>query len=191
MTEAEAPVPGGWPPLRPLHGPRLTLEPLVQAHAAPMFVVLSDPAIYIHENAPPPSEAALRERYARWQRRAAPDGREAWLNWVLRLPDGSLAGYVQATLPLDGTAFVAYELASRHWGQGLAVEAVSAMLAELRSRYGVHTFRAVLKAANARSRALLHRLGFASAMPPPAALAGLVDADELLMSRPADTGTAG
>lgn len=185
MTAA---CPGGWLAMRVLHTARLTLEPLTEAHAPPMYEVLSDPAIYTYENTPPVSVEALAERYAAWQLRGPPDGREAWLNWVVRLRDGNLAGYVQATLPLDGSAFVAYVLASRHWGQGLAFEAVSAMLRELQSHYGVHTFLAVLKAANVRSHALLLRLGFERLMPPPAALAKLVDEDELLMSRPAEPG---
>ena len=37
-----------------LHTPDLTLLPQTAAHAPAMFDVLSDPAIYTYENAPPP-----------------------------------------------------------------------------------------------------------------------------------------
>ena len=41
------------------------LEPQVAAHAEAMFVVLSDPAIYAYENAPPESLEWLRKRFER------------------------------------------------------------------------------------------------------------------------------
>jgi RimJ/RimL family protein N-acetyltransferase len=67
---------------------------------------------------------------------------------------------VQASVLPSGEAFVAYELGSAHWRQGIGSSAVRAMLDELRTRHGVHTFVAVLKAANFRSEALLRSLGF-------------------------------
>lgn len=138
----------------------LVLEPLAQHHAAAMFEVLGDPAIYEFENAPPASIDGLRERYRRLESRRSPDGSEQWLNWAVRLPSGALAGYVQATVRADGVALVAYELASRHWRQGIGRAAVLAMLEELAARHAVHTAAAVFKAANFRSEALLRSLGF-------------------------------
>ena len=91
----------------------LTLEPQTAAHAEEMFTVLSDPAIYEHENAPPPSLEWLRARFARLESRLSANGREQWLNWVIRLPASGLIGYVQATLYPDGRAAIAYELSSR------------------------------------------------------------------------------
>jgi ribosomal-protein-alanine N-acetyltransferase len=132
----------------------------VVAHAHEMFGVLSDVAIYEFENEPPPSEAWLVERYAALERRAPKDGSQTWLNWVVRLPTGELAGYVQATVLRSGAALVAYELASRFWRRGIGSNAVSAMLQEIRSIYSVHLFAAVLKGTNYRSLALLHSLGF-------------------------------
>jgi len=71
---------------------RCTLEPQVEAHAAEMFLVLSDPAIYAFENEPPPSLQWLQARLRRLEARQSPDGSQRWLNWVLRLPAGGLAG---------------------------------------------------------------------------------------------------
>ena len=61
-----------------------------------MFAVLSDRAIYEHENEPPPSLEWLRARFARLESRRSPNANEQWLNWVIRLPTSELAGYVQA-----------------------------------------------------------------------------------------------
>ena len=136
------------------------LEPLVAAHAPAMFDVLSDPAIYEFENTPPESAECLAKRYVRLESRGPDEGSERWLNWVIRLPTGQLAGYVQATIQTPGTAYVAYEMGSRHWRQGIGSVSVQAMLDELRINYGIHTFIAVLKEKNFRSKALLDKLGF-------------------------------
>lgn len=161
-----------------------TLEPQRAVHAEAMFAVLSDPAIYEHENAPPASLDALRERYRRLETRRSGDGREQWLNWVVRVPSGELTGYVQATVYADGRAAVAYEFASRYWGRGLARDAVLAMIGELVGQYRVGRLSAVLKRSNERSRRLLLRLGFALASPERHHELQ-VDADEMLMERDA------
>lgn len=170
--------------MRSLRTTLCVLEPQVAAHAPEMFAVLSDPAIYEFENAPPASQAWLAERFRKLETRTSGDGSEQWLNWVVRLPSGELAGYTQATVEPSGFATVAYELASRYWRRGLGSCAVSAMLVELASAYRVHTFLAVLKARNFRSLALLERLGFRSGLPEHLAS---VDAepDELIMYKPA------
>lgn len=168
--------------MRVIEATGLRLEPQVAAHADAMFAVLSDPAIYEHENAPPASVDTLRERYRKLETRRSGDGREQWLNWVVRLPDGELCGYVQATVHADGRAAVAYEFASRYWGRGLARAAVLAMIGELVGQYRVGRLSAVLKRSNERSRRLLLRLGFALASPERHQELQ-VDADEMLMER--------
>ncbi len=184
--------------MRALQSRRLTLEPQRALHASAMFAVLSDPAIYAYENQPPASLNALSQRFQRLEARQSPDGRQQWLNWVLRQrSDGELIGYVQATVQADGRALVAYELASRHWGQGLGSEAVQAMLDELAGSgpvqpvqqvrqvqqvRPVHQALAIFKQANHRSLALLLRLGFANAASDDPARSAL-EPDEQLMSR--------
>ena len=142
---------------------RCTLEPQVAAHAREMFLLLSDPAIYEFENAPPVTEEWLTQRYQRLESRGPDVGEQSWLNWVIRLPSGELAGYVQATVQLNGVSYVAYELGSRYWRQGIGSSAVQAMLEELRTHYQIHTYVAVLKAKNFRSGALLRKLDFIGA----------------------------
>ena len=143
-----------------VRGNGIELEPQVAAHAPEMFAVLSDPAIYEFENAPPESVVWLTAHFAKLESRVSPDGAERWLNWVIRLPGGVLAGYVQATIAQDGTAQIAYELASRFWRRGIGSAAVRAMLAELAVSYAVTVCTATLKERNYRSLALLRHLGF-------------------------------
>lgn len=146
--------------MQTIHTPRLVLEPQVARHAAEMFVVLADPRIYEHENAPPASEQSLRARYARLETRCSADGREQWLNWVVRVRDGGAAvGYVQATVLPGGRALIGYEFGSAWWGRGLAHEATVAVVEELARTAGVTTVGAVFKRTNRRSRRLLQRLG--------------------------------
>ena len=181
-------APGGAPvmprsaPVRTIATPALTLEPQLAAHAPEMFDVLSDPALFQYENQPPPSLDWLRDRFARLESRQSPDGREIWLNWVIRLPSGELIGYVQATVHASGRAAIAYVLASRYWGRGLATRAVEAMLQELAQQYRVDALSAVLKRGNARSLRLLERLGFTLATPDRHA-ALQAQSDEILMIR--------
>jgi RimJ/RimL family protein N-acetyltransferase len=164
-----------------------TLEPLVAGHAPEMFEVLGDPAIYEFENEPPPSPQWLAARYALLESRCSGDGSELWLNWVVRLPGGPLAGVVQATVLPSGLAYVAYELNSRHWRRGIGGSAVRAMAEELRVNYGVHTLAALLKAANFRSLGLLRSLGFVAADAAQRASLG-AEPDEIAMVRPAGPG---
>jgi RimJ/RimL family protein N-acetyltransferase len=161
---------------------RLTLVPQVAAHAEEMFVVLCDPAIYEYENRPPQSLEWLRTRFIKLETRRSSDGREQWLNWVIRLPTSELIGYVQATVKGDGSAAIAYELCSAYWRRGLASEAVRAMIAELVRNHGVRSLVAVFKRENRRSFRLLESLGFLIASPE-LHTEHRVEPDEILMLR--------
>lgn len=142
-----------------LSAPHLTLEPLVAEHAAGLYEALIDPAIYEFEGEPPPSLERLRAGLARREARRTPDGRTI-LDWAIRVQGGQLAGYVQATLNVDNSAYVSYELSSAFWRQGIGSSAVARMLRELQESYAVSKYVAVLKAANYRSLGLLRKLGF-------------------------------
>jgi RimJ/RimL family protein N-acetyltransferase len=168
--------------MRTVQTPRLTLEPQTAAHAAEMFGVLSDPAIYAYENSPPTSVEWLRTRFAKLESRRSADESQLWLNWVVRLQSAQLIGYVQATVYPTGKASIAYEFASVYWGLGLAREAVEAMIAELADYYRISRLTAVAKSANARSLRLLERLGFALA-PPEAQAAAELEPGEVLACR--------
>ena len=166
--------------MRTIRTERLVLEPQTASHAEEMFELLSDPAIYEYENAPPRSLEWLRERFAKLETRCSAEGTEHWLNWVIRIPGSGLIGYVQATVYPDGRAAIAYELASRFWGRGLARAAVEAMVPALVDDYGVRRLSAVFKRRNDRSQRLLERLGFSPATPELHAELG-AEPDEMLM----------
>ncbi|MBI3288956.1 MAG: GNAT family N-acetyltransferase [Elusimicrobia bacterium] len=140
---------------------RLVLEPIEPRHAAALFEPLRDAAIYrFIPRDPPSSVEKLAERYARLQA-GDPDGKQAWLNFAVRLIEGPVyIGKVQATISADA-ADVAYLFSPRHWGQGYASEAVRALIDHLFAAYAVRVVRASLDTRNERSAALLERLGFA------------------------------
>ena len=147
-----------------LSTPQLALDPLTAAHAPAMFEVLQDPALYRYlDRGPPPSAAHLRGVYERLEARRSPDGTEHWLNWVLLPAGGAPIGYVQATVAPGRRAWIAYVLASASWGRGFATQACEAMVAHLAAAYGVTECLATVEADNARSIALLRRLGFREA----------------------------
>jgi RimJ/RimL family protein N-acetyltransferase len=105
--------------------------------------------------------AGLRQRFAAWETRPAPHGREAWLNWVVRARDGGRAlGWVQATVR-DGTASVAYALLPAERGHGAASDAVRALATWLRAAHGVAEVTASIAPENAASERVARAAGFA------------------------------
>jgi [ribosomal protein S5]-alanine N-acetyltransferase len=152
--------------MRQIVTPACVLEPLTRAHAPTLYVQLADPAIYAYaDEAAPQSLEALARRFAMLEGRRSPDGTQHWLNWAIRLPEEGAVGYVQATVHANRSADIAYVLASRLWGRGLARCATAAMLRELADAWGVLRFFARAERANSRSLGLLAGLGFAAADP--------------------------
>lgn len=146
--------------MRVLRGDGVSLEPQVAGHAAEMFAVLRDPALYVFtDDKEPVSEEWLRARFARLESRRSPDGRQHWLNWVVRNDAGEAVGYVQATVE-GNVAEIAYVIGLAHQGRGYARAACRAMLAELAEAYRVRRVTATLDPENTASLALLGRLGF-------------------------------
>lgn len=141
-------------------GEGVTLEPQLASHAAELYAVIADPALYeFIDTKEPASEAALRKRLTRLESRTSPDGTEHWLNWIVRSSAGELVGYVQATVTPDHSAEIAYVLGRAHWRKGYAYAACTAMIDELRKSYGVTRLTATLDPANTASLALLRKLG--------------------------------
>jgi len=169
-------------PMRSLRSGALALEPQSREHAEQMFALLSDPALYAFEGAPPDSLEVLRARFVRLESRTSADGGQQWLNWVVLHDDDGPIGYVQATVMPAGDALIAYVIGSAWWGRGYASQAVEAMAGELARSFGVHTLWAVFKTANGRSRRLLERLGFEPLGDVPHRLAGVLP-DESVMRR--------
>ena len=143
----------------------LRLEPLAVAHAAEMFGPMSAAATYAYlPEDPPESIASLQQRYVQLERGRSANGRERWLNWIVRLGSGQCAGYVQATVHPGSTADFAFVFAPEHWGRGIATEACRAALPRL-SGFAVRTVFATVDSRNSRSIRLLERLGFGEVPP--------------------------
>ena len=156
-----------------LLAPSLRLEPVSVGHAEEMHAVLADPSIY--EFLAPEGAPTLDWLKAAFERRstgASPDGSELWFNWMVRRVDGRLIGYVQATIEARDRCWIAYVMNAEARGHGHATRAATAMLDYLLATHGVTRFLASTETRNARSIALLSRLGFE---PAPIELAGTVD----------------
>lgn len=127
-----------------------------------LFEILSDPRMYLFlPQDPPRSVEALGGRYRFLESRRSPDGREEWLNWVLRLrSDGKCVGTVQATIGSNRTAQLAYQVGVPYWRQGLAGEACDCVIRALFDEACVGEIRAELDTRNVASLRLLERLGF-------------------------------
>ena len=179
--------------MAPPRSPQFSMELFVVAHAEALYELLKDPRLYeFLDDAPPASAAAVRERVARSESRRSPDGREHWLNWVVRDAAGQVAGYVQATVPipadpaadLGADTNIAYIFAPSHWGRGLAAGATREMMQIVARDHGATAFKVSADRRNARSIALARKLGFVEATPEQLA-ARAVHPNDVLLLRPA------
>jgi RimJ/RimL family protein N-acetyltransferase len=112
---------------------RVRLDPLRVADAAEMVGVLADPGLYTVIGGGPPTLDELTEQYRRQVVGRSADGREVWLNWVVRA-GGAAVGYVQATVHEGDRAVVAWVIGRPWQGQGYATEAARQLLALLAAR---------------------------------------------------------
>ena len=108
---------------------RLNLEPIRRVHAGVMYPILSDPNIYQFTGGSPPSSIeTLAETYASWELRRSPDGKELWLNWLLREREKAAAiGSVQATIA-ENCTYIAWMVGTQWQRRGYASEAASALV---------------------------------------------------------------
>jgi RimJ/RimL family protein N-acetyltransferase len=94
----------------------------------------------------------LRDRFEGWEVRRSPDGREAWLNWIVRSADDQRAlGWAQATVA-EGAAQVAYAVLPAERGRGFATAALAEMMRLLREEHGVVFFEAHIDEKNLGSQ---------------------------------------
>lgn len=141
---------------------RLQLEPLSAAHAPRLFPLLADPSLYTYvPDAARASVALLAERFDELARGAPSDAGECWLNWALvRRDNGEAVGTLQATVEPDARAWIGYVLVPSAWGQGFATEACRWLVAELARCHAVREVLASVDVRNAKSVAVLERVGF-------------------------------
>jgi RimJ/RimL family protein N-acetyltransferase len=136
--------------------PRLWLMPVTVADLDEMVAILSHPSLYEFTGGGAPDIEELRRRYERWQAGQSPDGREAWLNWTVRL-QGSAIGSMQAGIS-GGVAELAWLVGLPWQGQGYASEAAAALVAWL-ARQGVRETIAKINAAHHASMGVARNAG--------------------------------
>lgn len=161
--------------IEPLRSARLDLEPLRVDHAVEAAPLFDDEGLHAYTGGSPAGEENLRRRYRRQVVGRPPDGRELWLNWMLRdRRTGRLVGTVQATVvpDADGSAIadLAWVVGTAHQGQGYAREGTAAMADWLRAR-GVDRFRAYVHPEHVASMGVARALGL---VPTPARVDGEV-----------------
>jgi RimJ/RimL family protein N-acetyltransferase len=141
-------------------GASVVLTPLRVEDAAEMAGVLADPSLYAFTGGEPPDVPALTARYRAQVVGHSPDGRQRWINRVVRrTSDGRAVGYVQATIDLaTGTAELAWVVGVPWQGRGHARAAVALVLAELASE-GVTRYVAHVHPGHAASAAVASRAG--------------------------------
>ncbi|MCC9145129.1 MULTISPECIES: GNAT family N-acetyltransferase [unclassified Arthrobacter] len=146
----------------PISTDRFTLEPLDVHHAAEMVKVLAGTAIYKYIGGQAPTAQELQKRYAAQAPGVSPDGREAWLNWIIR-EQGRSIGFVQASVEPDGaTAAVAWVVGDAFQGRGAATEAARAMVTWLRHRVPSVRITAFIHPENIASASVARNLGLTS-----------------------------
>lgn len=149
-----------WNP--PITSERLLLSPLMPDNANELVDVLSDPKLYRFTGGSPPGLEELRGRFERWRSRNSPDGRERWLNWVIRERQSGMAlGTLQATVRPEEpnpVADVAWVLGVEAQGHGYASEAARAQVAFLASK-GVGEFTASIHPDHVASKRVASAIG--------------------------------
>jgi enoyl-CoA hydratase/carnithine racemase/RimJ/RimL family protein N-acetyltransferase len=145
-----------------LESDRVVLEPLRVEHADELAPALDDPALHEFIGGRPATRDELRRRFERQVTGRSPDGRHRWLNWAVRVrASGRAVGIAQATVKTDETgasADLAWVIATRYQGQGLAKEAAGLVAAWLRE-HGVDRLGAHIHPAHHASMAVARSIG--------------------------------
>lgn len=143
-----------------LETPRLRLRRLRPADEPALVALDSDPEVMRYVGSPagvrPPAETLDRVR----QRLRADLGPYGW--WIVEgREDGAFHGVgILLPMPEGPDVEVAYRLARRSWGRGLATEIASALVAYAFAPGGLDRVVAVTYPDNRASRRVLEKVGF-------------------------------
>lgn len=161
MLQAEATT-TGWPMSDPsLRTDRLLLRPWHESDLEPFAALNADPAVM--EHFPKPLDRAESDAFV--ARVRAHFAREGFGFWAVEAPGVSdLVGLVGLARPPFVAHFtpcveVGWRLARDHWGKGYATEAALASIRYGFERIGLGEIVAFTVPENARSRAVMERLG--------------------------------
>jgi len=148
--------------MRTLRTPHLTMEPVGPENAREMWRLLQKPHLRDFQDIPRLAFDEL-ERQIRLRPRRLSRGAKGRFEWLLRAPDfGGYVGWVSLRVnertPQVGE--IGYSLIVEARGQGLATEAVRALVDEVFTATDLAEIQACCLPENVRSRAVLARLGF-------------------------------
>lgn len=143
---------------------RCTIEPLREDDARTLSDYRSDPSVAVFQDWPSPYSTAAATGFIAGNRASAPLKPGEWYQYGIRSVStddliGDIGVHRWADDPRHLT--VGFSLARGHWGQGLATEAVTAVLDHAVALTDATRLTASALAANEPSLRLLHRLGLA------------------------------
>lgn len=163
-------------PPGPLSTERLTLEPVLPAHAELLMADLHDKRLYrFMEGSAPPRLRELRARFREVRRGAGREREDRALMWAARAAgERSYVGLFEATLSKEGLANLGYLIFSRAQRRGYALEACRRIVSHLGEDHGVRAVIAVTHADNVPARRLAERLGFRASSGYPTSGDGMV-----------------
>jgi len=148
-------------PIFELHTPRLRMRRWLESDREPFAAMNADPKVM--EFFPSVlTRAASDASIDAWQEQFAVQG---WSNWAVELrSSGEFIGFVGLSVPRRQLPFspcveVGWRLAARFWGHGFATEAGRAAVAAGFERIGLSEIVSFTSVINARSRAVMERLG--------------------------------
>ena len=140
---------------------RLILRQYREADRAPFRAMMADPDV-MHDY---PAPFSAEEADAYFERRRGQIAANGFGKWAIeRRSDGALLGFVGVseaypTLPVAPALEIGWRLARASWAQGYASEGARAALADVFERTGAAEIIAFTLPTNARSLAVMHRLG--------------------------------
>ncbi|MBE1298854.1 MAG: GNAT family N-acetyltransferase [Alteromonadaceae bacterium] len=147
-----------------LYTERLQLDPIHDKDVKEIFSIFSDPDVIAHydiEKFHEVSEAANLINYFKSQVESG-NG----IRWAIRSKGKArllgTCGF-NSWNQYDHSAIIGYDLAKKHWGQGFAAEAVTAIINHIYSkdfRYFINRIEASILTTNTPSIALCEKLGF-------------------------------
>jgi len=145
----------------PVASYRIDLAPVTIDDASVLFDAVDRPEVGTYIGGPyADSCEGMTEVIRRWLSGPPADRTdETWLNYVVRLADGTVIGHAQATLHRTW-AEVAWVLGSSWWGQGFGKETAEALLKRVTALGGIQLVWATVHPDNVRCKRLLARLDF-------------------------------
>ena len=146
----------------PVRSSYVCLDPLRARHAEELAPLLADAALHRFIGGEPPDLDQVRSRFVRQSHGASPDGREVWLNWIVRTgADEHPVGTVQATVietRLGSVAELAWIIATAYQGHGFA-KAAAGLMARWLSQHDIRQLCAHIHPEHLASQAVAASVG--------------------------------